>query len=629
MGGHGAGSDADLERLLEHLKTKKPETLTEYQRQLLKWTRNVDQRYAWVVLVALWFMMAAILGPYRIYGLLYAKITSVGEYTREEASWPVAMIFTFENMVGPFISVLVYYLTYRQSLFVGSLLLVFGNGLCTYSRSLVTDVLLIGVVQGLGYAFIFMPFMEIINNYFLRYRNIAFGVALSGGTLSIFALTPLFQWLLETYPWRYSYLGIGCVCCINLIAVPILKPNPRPSPSMACKTQNMAFGDTLDGNPQLSDRNTLARMSIRALTYQNSVRRQSTIMISRPVATQHQQQIPQVSDAASTTTTSTVVASPLQPSAVQHLASMRQSSVVSMNPFASTVGLERRISRTLSSDIVAQQAANLQQTNGQLDASGLVSAGRTKMQGAILTQLTAKSPTDFETVSLSEAYQEISEEEFGWATIKDVLKTPAFHLIWYNELLYFWVFSVYCLCLVDYGVDRGCTRDEAQSLLRFQSIGELLGRLGLTILVDMQYISNRSVIILILLTMASMLTLVTQITGFMYMAAITCVLSAQSSLLYIMLNGLLIDYLGEKKVTIGYGMGSFIGGLLMSFRPQVVGYFRDRMGTYNPLMILLAVACAIGAFMWLIEPVLSRISRRGSRESDKKQNNDIDYRINV
>lgn len=318
--------------------------------------------------------------------------------------------------------------------------------------------------------------------------------------------------------------------------------------------------------------NKLSKNSVRALTYQNSVRRQSTILIARRID-----------------------ATKLQ----------RNASIVSVNPFASSAGLERKVSRTLSQ--MDRTIVRRPPSNG---IAGVANQDNVSKMGGVvkLTQSNNSQQEDndpYETLSLNELNK---DSDFEMSIIWDVLKTPAFHLIWYNELVYFWVFSIYCLVLVDYGIDRGCSAEDAQYLLSFQSIGELIGRLGLTVLVDLRLTSNKNVVTLVLFTLAGLLVAVTHVTGFIWMAAMTTSISAISALLYILLNGLLVDCLGEQQVTIGYGMASFIGGILMSFRPQAVGYFRDNLGSYDWLMICLAVSCAIGALLWIVEPLLTKFA---------------------
>lgn len=565
MGGQSGTNHNELRIIINRIKAQ-GDNISEHQKALLKWYKNVDKRYAWIVLAALWFMMTAVLGPYRIYSLIYARVTKEGIYSREEASWPVSMIFTVENLIGPFVSVICYHLTYHQSMLIGGVLLATGNGLCALSSHIYLDVILLGVVQGIGYAFIFMPFMEIINNYFLKYRNSALGFALCGGTLSIFVWSPLFQWVLDTYPWRYAYFGTGLVCCIVILMVPFLKSNPMPKFEMNENNKITKGSNNRDSK--------FSKMSIRALTYQNSLRRQSTILIARQASTNRMQ---------------------------------RQASVISVNPFASSAGLERKISRAIGNQERQQQQQN------SIDKPGLI-----KQNSLVINQSQnpMKNELDFETMSLGEVGQD--ESDFDTSIIWDVLKTPAFHLIWYNELIYFWIFSIYCLVIVDYAVDRGCTKDESESMLSFQSIGELIGRLILTVLVDMKLISNKNVVVLVLFLLAGLLTTSTYVTGYIWMASLTVGVSSFLSLLYIMLNGLLVDYLGERQVTIGYGMASCIGGFLIFFRPQAVGFCRDYLGSYDPLMRALAVSCLLGALLWIIEPILTRTFQSSKPNMNKE-----------
>lgn len=498
----------------EEIKTQNKCQINEHDRVLLIWLRNVDKGYAWVVLAAMFSIMSATLGSYRVYGFIYARVTREGVYSREEASSPVSMIYTVENLVGPLVSILACGLLYRKTLFIGGFLLTLGNSLAAFSTCLWLDTVSLGVIQGIGYAFIFAPLMEITNSYFIRYRTIALGFVLCGGTLSIFALAPIFRWLLDVYPWRSSYFGIAVVCSIIMLMSLLLKPNPKPRLEDRQRRRS-------------SDRMiTITRISTEANPYQSRARCQSTTSITSPADD----------------------------------------------------GVQNRSSLISVSSLDPEQADEAEAMSGLGQSS-----------------------------------------DSGLSIIWQILKIPGFHLIWYSQLIYFWVFTIWCLVLIDYGIDRGCTEDEAKSMLMFQSIGELTGQLALTALVDMRFLSNKNVVILVLLIMSGLLVLVTCVQGYIWFAAITVTCFSMVSLLYVLLNGLLVDQLGERRVTIGYGTASCIGGLLMSFRPQAVGYFRDIRGTYDPLMICLAISCAFGALLWMLEPLLTRAATKRTQSASGNQ----------
>uniref|UniRef100_A0A6G1S9Z4 Monocarboxylate transporter 6 n=1 Tax=Aceria tosichella TaxID=561515 RepID=A0A6G1S9Z4_9ACAR len=557
-------------------KQQSPENgfISQYHRELHEWSKNVDKRYAWVILMALFFTFAACLGSYRMYGLIFAQVTTSGHYTREEATWPVSMIFSSENISGPLVSIIAYHISYRTSMLIGGSLILLCNTLTYFSDSLLMDILLIGIFQGFGYAFIFMPYMQVINSYFLKYRNIALGFSLCGGTLSVFILTPLFRYVLDNYHWRAAYLLVGAITCVNLIMVPLLKPNPKPMP------------------PSVKAKPRSAKMSIRALTYQGSIRRQSTIL----VRTESQRR-------------------------------RSGGSIISVNPFASSVGVERKISRAVNetgspSSCGAGSVGVGSGHGGQgspgvdhLHPSSQQSPPQSPQFGRVGQLREQAREEHFETKSLHDIEQEtVKSSSFEMSIIWEILRTPGFHVIWYLELTYYWIFSIFCLVLVDFGIDRGCDRDQAEGLLMFQSIGEMVGRLGLTVLADMQFLSCQNTVILDLILMTAILCYFPFIESYMGIASMTVILNAFASLLYILLNGLLVAKLGEQKVTIGYGMASCVVGVLIIFRPQAVGYFRDHIGRYDWLMISLGLACALGAILFIIEGIVTKYCCKKNNE---------------
>lgn len=510
--------------------------MSEYQKELLKWSRNVDKGYAWVALFALWMIMAITLGTYRVYALIYAKITEEGAYNREDASWPISTIFTTENIIGPIVSIIAAQTTFRINIFLGFSGLIIGTGIGYLSNSLWLDIVGIGLIQGVGFAFIFMPFMSAVNEYFVKYRSLATGVALTGGTISVFAWTPLFRWLLEEYNWRFSYLVICIVCSSGLLLLPLLRPNPRPKNPSAAEKES-----------QMSERSRVSHLSARAFSYKSALRRQSSIILRK-----------------------------------------KRTSVISINPTATTVGCERRISRTIDD------------LDDRVD-------GLNKISRHISAPVGRSEPLDSISVDGDEQDDEMSETQIELSRVLTILKTPGFHVIWFVELIYFWSFTIYSLMMVEYGIDKGCDQTDAEDLIMYQSVGELIGRLGLGLVADMNFFSIRVSTCLSLGLMGAVLCMVPQAQGILWMASLTIAISAFGSLIYILLNGLLVDYLGEQNVTIGYGMSSFIAGLVLFFRPYAVGYFRDNIGSYDGLTWSLGICCVVGASVTLAEPMITKL----------------------
>lgn len=231
-------------------------------------------------------------------------------------------------------------------------------------------------------------------------------------------------------------------------------------------------------------------------------------------------------------------------------------------------------------------------------------------------QPSIENPTNGHELSVgkNEASLPIVQSETNILTdIIGILKTPTFHLIWLSEMFYYWIFTIWCLIFVDYAIDKGITKSQADNLLVFQSVGELLGRIILPGVVDYKLMTAKNAYILFSTTNAVALILATQSLGYYVMAAATVVIMATNSCSFILLNPLMVEGLGESKVTTTFSLTSFICGLSISFRPQFIGYFRDQMGTYDPLMICLAAMALVGAFLWFLEPLMRRsVSRKSA-----------------
>lgn len=434
-----------------------------YRQDLERWRKNVDKNRAWLALVGLWLIGFSISGPLRIYGLVFAEVTRLHVYTREQASEAAASISAVEFLIAPVVSIFITKLRMqaRYSMLIGGLLCALANGLAGFSRLLILDVACIGIIQGIGFAFVFVPFMSCVNSYFDKYRNVAFGFALSGGTMAVLTLVRPFQWLLTWYPWRYAYFAVSLVDLLSIVAVIMLKPNPKPDEP-----------------------------------HKHLGRECQTSIFSERVSTRDQQSI--------------------------------------------------------SKQVV------------------------------------------------------------------EILKTPPFYLIIANMCLHFWVMGVVVLAVVDLGRDRGCSKLEAESLVVMESTGELAGRVILSALTDLRVLPKlKHLVPIVLIVMAVVLLISTEVWGFYWMAFVVFTLMALNSYIYVLNNSLFVRHLGVENVTLAYGMSSFFVGLSIVLRPQVIGYFRDHLGSYDGLMWCLTGSCVVLAACWLIRPW----TKEFKDSSDDEENN--------
>ncbi|XP_018430771.1 PREDICTED: monocarboxylate transporter 13-like, partial [Nanorana parkeri] len=112
----------------------------------------------------------------------------------------------------------------RRVVILGGILSSLGMLLASFSTGLYQLYLSIGVVSGLGWALIFSPSMAAVTSHFSRRRTLATGFVLTGCGVFSFALTPLLQFLVETFSWRGAMLLLSAVTLHSVPCGALLRP---------------------------------------------------------------------------------------------------------------------------------------------------------------------------------------------------------------------------------------------------------------------------------------------------------------------------------------------------------------------------------------------------------------------
>jgi MFS family permease len=215
-----------------------------------------------------------------------------------------------------------------------------------------------------------------------------------------------------------------------------------------------------------------------------------------------------------------------------------------------------------------------------------------------------------------------------------VIMNPLFHLIWPTQLLFCWFNFVFGMIIVDFGKDRGLDAQDVAHLVPIWAFGQLVGRLLLSTLVDLKLLSYRSFTV-ICFGAISITTYILNNTrilkqcnengddGFQWFRfpipiagqhllifGLILVLSMFIALLYILLNGLIVNYVEEQLQPLSIGISSFTGSFFLLPRAYVIGYYRDNIGNYDSMLTMFALVSLFAALTWLIVPTSCRYLRK-------------------
>ncbi|XP_006002033.1 monocarboxylate transporter 3 [Latimeria chalumnae] len=187
-----------------------------------------DGGWGWVVL----------LGCFVITGFSYAFPKAVSVYFKElmydfhigysDTAWISSIMLAMLYGTGPVSSILVNQFGCRPVMLVGGLLASAGMVLASFSTNIIELYLTAGVVTGLGLALNFQPSLIMLGRYFDKRRPLANGLAAAGSPVFLSALSPLGQFLLETFGWRGGFLIMGGLLLNCCTCGAVMRPLERP-----------------------------------------------------------------------------------------------------------------------------------------------------------------------------------------------------------------------------------------------------------------------------------------------------------------------------------------------------------------------------------------------------------------
>uniref|UniRef100_A0A8C1ZAZ6 Zgc:114041 n=1 Tax=Cyprinus carpio TaxID=7962 RepID=A0A8C1ZAZ6_CYPCA len=185
-----------------------------------------DGGYGWVVVTSAFFIMGLTAAVFKNFGLFFLEIQSHYDVLTSTTSWVTSTTIAVFHLGAPLASALSMHLSQRAVIMVGGLLAASGMIIASLGLSLPWMYLSMGVLQGLGISFSWIPANSMVSHYFKRWRPIAYAIASSGECVFAMGFSPFFQWLIDSYSWQGSLLIIGglqlnlCVCGALMKSLP-------------------------------------------------------------------------------------------------------------------------------------------------------------------------------------------------------------------------------------------------------------------------------------------------------------------------------------------------------------------------------------------------------------------------
>ncbi|XP_070389070.1 monocarboxylate transporter 12-like isoform X2 [Dermacentor albipictus] len=187
---------------------------------------------------------------------------------------------------------------------------------------------------------------------------------------------------------------------------------------------------------------------------------------------------------------------------------------------------------------------------------------------------------------------------------------PAFVLCDYGDMLLSTI-------IVDYAIDKGWTITQAKHMITCISLAGLVGKLLFPLAADRGYLSRSALVALCHVVTALACMVLPHVHSVVGMWLVIFVAAAELGCLVTMKGVLVADYLGIEQIAAAMGITGVAMLPLLLGTPAIVGFFRDKMGSYDNLFRSLAALAFLVAVMLLglvcHERAHSRIRCQNSR----------------
>ncbi|CAH1277592.1 SLC16A12 [Branchiostoma lanceolatum] len=97
----------------------------------------------------------------------------------------------------------------RTVIIAGGVISAVGLVVSFFAQTMIHLFFIVGILTGLGLCLMYSPSLAMIGRYFDKRHATANGIAVCGAGVGIFALPPLFQFLIDEFGWRGSLVIVG------------------------------------------------------------------------------------------------------------------------------------------------------------------------------------------------------------------------------------------------------------------------------------------------------------------------------------------------------------------------------------------------------------------------------------
>ncbi|GFT92439.1 uncharacterized protein NPIL_525821 [Nephila pilipes] len=629
-----------------------------------------DKGWAWMVAFAACGINFIMAGLGRMSGILYVAFIDIYGVDRKGASLPFSVRSSTRNLLGPVVGILGQKYGVQVVIVCGSIMATISSALCFFAKDIGWITILWGGLSGIGTALTTVLVQVVIGQYFKKYRTTAAGMGFSGGCVGSFLFPALMEWLLNNYGIGGTFLIISGIIMHTIPAAMILrkplwlkrKSDPKSavvkikndqSMNSTTETENLSRKDPdiqfLRENTELlvkmltvkTDANNLNAASleineehsaivneigiIRALeSIYASLESSGTKKFYNNLAFLENEEIDVIFDKEGIksvynhktgryeleNTLSTKSGGNTNGNWVKRNSASDISNDISkryvFQKIKSLLDMESyQISLLISEESDAEIQKAVTQLRNLFNACAWSRHG--EHNGNFQKENSAQSPG-------KNSKNKKSSNSF-WDHIKTAFRmfgNPLFLMVCMARMVHFLTFLPVVTTIVDFAIDRGFRADEGIYVIAALSLGDLMGRLCLGWVTDKGFLTVPRYMLFGMILQGVNTATIPLMSAKAAIYVSLCVFGILQGSLFVRHPILVQKYISSNAQSIAMGCINFFPGILGLGLPLYIGYFRDTLGTYNPIFYINGAIGTLVGILWSLEQYFLRYFPEGS-----------------
>lgn len=162
------------------------------------------------------------------------------------------------------------------------------------------------------------------------------------------------------------------------------------------------------------------------------------------------------------------------------------------------------------------------------------------------------------------------------------------------------------ILLPSYAISIGHDKSSSQYLLSVVAVLDLVGRVGGSTLSDWIRLDKRYYYLGGLVLSGVALFVLPFADDYLTMCCTCAAFGLGSGVVVGITAVIMVDMLGEERLSSSYGISLFCNGLMQLIGPPVAGYIFETIGSYRPVFHGMGIILLFGASVWLFTPFLKK-----------------------